>query len=58
VRFADGDAHDQARIGTPDAAARAGADVLVIGRAVTAADDRAAAAERVHQLVSGALTGR
>lgn len=58
VRFADGDAHDQARIGTPDAAARAGADVLVIGRAVTAADDRAAAAERVHQLVSDALTGR
>ena len=35
VRFADGKVHDQARVSTPDAAARAGADVLVIGRAVT-----------------------
>jgi orotidine-5'-phosphate decarboxylase len=57
VRFADDDTHDQARVGTPDAAARAGADVLVIGRAVTAADDRAAAAGRVHRLVQDALTG-
>jgi orotidine-5'-phosphate decarboxylase len=57
VRFADGDVHDQARVGTPDAAARVGADILVIGRAVTAADDRRAAAQRVHEMVSGALTG-
>jgi orotidine-5'-phosphate decarboxylase len=37
--------HDQARAATPQAALAAGADLLVIGRAVTAAPDRAAAAE-------------
>ncbi len=37
--------HDQARAATPAAALSAGADILVIGRAVTAAADRAAAAE-------------
>jgi orotidine-5'-phosphate decarboxylase len=44
IRAAGGDAHDQARAATPRAALDAGADVLVIGRAVTAADDRVAAA--------------
>jgi len=39
--------HDQARVATPRAALDAGADVLVIGRAVTAAPDRAAAAEAI-----------
>jgi orotidine-5'-phosphate decarboxylase len=39
-----GDVHDQARAGTPAAALGAGADLLVIGRAVTAAPDREAAA--------------
>ena len=38
------DAHDQARTDTPAAALAAGADLLVVGRAVTAAPDRAAAA--------------
>ncbi len=52
VRFADGDNDDQARVGTPDAAARAGADVLVIGRAVTGASDIVAAARRVHDAVA------
>jgi orotidine-5'-phosphate decarboxylase len=37
-------AHDQAAPVTPRAAIEAGADILVIGRAVTAADDPAAAA--------------
>jgi orotidine-5'-phosphate decarboxylase len=37
-------AHDQAAPATPAAAVEAGADILVIGRAVTAADDPAAAA--------------
>jgi orotidine-5'-phosphate decarboxylase len=37
--------HDQARVTTPAEAVQAGADVLVIGRAVTAADDPKAAAE-------------
>lgn len=44
IRLAGGDAHDQARASTGRAALDAGADVLVIGRAVTAAADRAAAA--------------
>jgi orotidine-5'-phosphate decarboxylase len=37
-------AHDQAAPVTPRAAIEAGADILVVGRAVTAADDPAAAA--------------
>ena len=36
--------HDQARASTPEVALAAGADLLVIGRAVTAAPDRAEAA--------------
>jgi orotidine-5'-phosphate decarboxylase len=47
IRFADGAAHDQARVVTPGAAAASGADYLVIGRAVTAAADPAAAMRRV-----------
>jgi len=58
VRLADGDVHDQARIGTPGAVAAAGADVLVVGRAVSAADDRAAAARNVHDAVVDALAAR
>jgi len=48
VRFAEGDVNDQARVGTPGAVARAGGDVLVIGRSVTAANDVRAAAQRVY----------
>lgn len=44
IRVAGGETHDQARAATPRSALDAGADVLVIGRAVTAAPDRAAAA--------------
>lgn len=40
-------AHDQARAATPEAAMAAGADLLVIGRAVTAAPDMAAAAAAI-----------
>ena len=39
--------HDQARAATPQAALAAGADLLVIGRAVTGADDHADAAARI-----------
>ena len=39
--------HDQARAATPQAALAAGADLLVVGRAVTAASDRAAAAAEI-----------
>ncbi len=56
VRFDDGARHDQARVGTPDAAARAGSDVLVVGRAVTHAKDPRAAAQRVFDAVTNALT--
>jgi len=40
-------ANDQARIMTPSAAVHAGADYLVIGRAITGASDRVAAAQRI-----------
>jgi orotidine-5'-phosphate decarboxylase len=39
--------HDQARPATPEAALDAGADLLVIGRAITHADDPAAAASEL-----------
>jgi len=57
VRLADGETHDQARVGTPTQVAAAGADILVIGRAVSAATDRAANARLVHEAVSDALAG-
>jgi orotidine-5'-phosphate decarboxylase len=47
VRLAGGAHHDQARVATPADAFARGATWLVIGRAVTAADDPEAAAESV-----------
>lgn len=47
VRLEGGSRDDQARASTPSAAAAAGADLLVIGRAVTAAPDRPAAAAAI-----------
>jgi orotidine-5'-phosphate decarboxylase len=44
VRPAGTPVHDQVRSTTPEAAIAAGADILVVGRAVTAAADREAAA--------------
>jgi orotidine-5'-phosphate decarboxylase len=44
IRPAGAPTHDQARASTPSEALHAGADILVVGRAVTAADDPAAAA--------------
>jgi orotidine-5'-phosphate decarboxylase len=44
IRLSGGATHDQARVGTPAEAIAAGADVLVIGRAVTGASDPEAAA--------------
>ena len=55
VRLADGDNHDQSRVGTPTQVAAAGADVLVVGRLVSAAADRSATAEQVHAMVADAL---
>ncbi|HEX4904236.1 MAG TPA: orotidine-5'-phosphate decarboxylase [Acidimicrobiales bacterium] len=45
-------AHDQARVTTPGEALEAGADLLVIGRAVTAADDPVKAAEALVDSLS------
>jgi len=51
IRLPGGAAHDQSRVSTPADAARAGARYLVLGRAVTAAPDMAAA----MAAVAGAL---
>jgi len=45
IRMGGDHSHDQARPSSPLAAIQAGADLIVVGRAVTAARDRAAAAE-------------
>ena len=47
IRPAGADAHDQARVATPEAAMALGATYLVIGRAITAASDPAAAARDI-----------
>ena len=47
IRLPGGDTHDQARVAAPGDALIAGADLLVIGRMVTAADDPVAAAEEL-----------
>jgi orotidine-5'-phosphate decarboxylase len=47
IRLAGGATHDQHRVMTPAAAQRAGARYLILGRAVTAAEDPPAAMERV-----------
>ena len=57
IRPTGADVHDQARAATPAGAIGAGADVLVVGRAVTAADDRAAAAAAMHDEVAATLAG-
>ncbi len=55
VRLAGGEAHDQARVATPAEAMRAGADWLVIGRAVTAAESPEAAATTITESIVAAL---
>jgi orotidine-5'-phosphate decarboxylase len=47
IRPAGGAADDQARVATPAAAVRAGADYLVVGRPITGAPDPAAAAAAI-----------
>ena len=48
-------AGDQSRIATPEAAIRAGADYLVVGRPITAASDPAKAAEAILTEIEQAL---
>lgn len=57
IRPAGVDADDQRRVATPAGALAAGADVLVLGRAVTGADDRVLAAAAVHDEAITALDG-
>lgn len=47
--------HDQGRVATPGDAIQSGADILVIGRAVTTADDPAAAAAAIAAEVAQAI---
>ncbi len=47
IRPAEDAAHDQKRIATPKAARIAGADILVIGRAITGSPDPVAAAQKI-----------
>ena len=48
IRMAGDDSADQRRVVTPSDALAMGADYLVIGRSITAAEDPLAALERVH----------
>jgi len=52
IRLPGDKVDDQARAASPDTAIAGGADLLVIGRAVTNADDPVAAATRIHELVA------
>ena len=52
IRLPGGATHDQSRVGTPAEALAAGADLLVIGRAVTAAPDPEAAAADLNSRLS------
>ena len=53
IRLSGGATHDQARVATPASAAADGARYLVLGRAVTAAPDPAAAMAAVHAELAG-----
>ncbi|MEU6191015.1 orotidine-5'-phosphate decarboxylase [Nocardia sp. NPDC004573] len=55
IRPAGSPVHDQQRIATPAEAIRSGANILVLGRAVTAADNPAVAAEAIAAEVAQAI---
>ncbi len=54
IRPADTDVADQKRIATPGSAVKAGADVIVVGRAITQSPDPAAAADAIRAEVEAA----
>jgi orotidine-5'-phosphate decarboxylase len=55
IRLPESDTHDQARVDSPGEAIARGADWLVIGRAVTAADEPEFAAVEITRAVADAL---
>lgn len=57
IRPAGVPTHDQNRVATPAEAIKNGADILVVGRAITGASDKAEAAKAVSLEVSQALDG-
>jgi orotidine-5'-phosphate decarboxylase len=57
IRPSGSAAGDQRRIATPGAAARAGADLLVVGRPITGAADPAAAAREIAREIEAGLAG-
>jgi orotidine-5'-phosphate decarboxylase len=52
IRPADAATQDQKRVATPEAALAAGADILVIGRAITGAADPARAAQAIAEALN------
>ncbi len=56
IRLDGGDTHDQARVATPEFAINEGADILVIGRALSQAADPAEVARAIADDVAVALT--
>jgi orotidine-5'-phosphate decarboxylase len=55
IRMLGNDANDQGRVASPREAIASGADLLVIGRPITAAEDPRAAAAAAHAEVAAAL---
>jgi len=55
TRSPNADVQDQARVGTPEAAIRDGADLLVIGRQITQAEDPTQAYEQLVAEIEGAI---
>ena len=58
IRFAGGDRGDQKRVATPDRAITDGADLLVVGRALTGASDPGPVLERLDREVLAGLATR
>ncbi len=58
IRFAGGDAGDQKRVMSPRQAIANGANILVMGRPITAADDPKAAARRAVEEIEAGLAKR